>query len=144
MEIDFLQNTFMLYIVSSMLVTWVTLSNSRSYRNGSRMDRLKETLFCCALTGAISVPLVDYFTTIPSSISLLIGALVGILGYNGITNILNKLIEVIINIIPSSLSGVFNVPTRYQSHIFKHNVEDNDDDDEPPAPMRRSSHNARK
>lgn len=143
MEIDFLQNTFMLYIVSSMLVTWVTLSNSRSYRNGSRMDRLKETSFCCALTGAISVPLVDYFTTVPSSISLLIGALVGILGYNGITNILNKLIEMFINLIPSSLSGIFSAPTNYRTGIFSHRKDSDNDDDEPP-PVRRSSRDARK
>ena len=142
MEIDFLQNTFMLYIVSSMLVTWVTLSNSRSYRNGGRMDRLKETMFCCALTGAISVPLVDYFTTIPSSISLLVGALVGILGYNGISSILNKIVEMCINIIPSSLSGVFHPTTSYRSG-FLNRHKDDDDDDEPP-PVRRSSRDARK
>lgn len=140
MEIDFLRNTFMLYIVSSMLVTWVALSNSRSYRNGTRVDRLKETLFCCALTGAISVPLVDYFTTVPSSISLLIGALVGILGYGGISNVINKVIAIAINLIPSSLSGIFDAPSHYRSGFLS---QDDDDDDEPP-PIKRSSRNARK
>lgn len=134
MEKDFLQNTFMLYIVCSMLVTWVSLLNSRRYKNGTRFDRLKETLFCCAVTGAIAVPLVDYFTTLPSSISLLVGAFVGILGYDGIVGNLTKLVEMALNIIPSLLSGVSHSPT------YRRAVKD-DDGDEPP-PIRK--HDARK
>lgn len=139
MEIDFLQNTFMLYIVGSMLVSWIALINSRDYRTLSPINRFKEALFCCALTGAIAVPLVDYFTTIPSSISLIIGALVGILGYNGFVNLFSKVLELLLNLIPASLSGVFHVPTyrRFGKHP------DDDEGDEPP-PIRRRSDNARK
>lgn len=135
MKIDFLQNTFMLYIVASMFVTWACLANSRKYRNSTELDKLKETVFCCALTGAISVPLVDYFTTIPSSIVLFIGALVGILGYDGIINILSKIIEVAVNIVPSILSGVFNVPNYYRPNIF--NKRDTNDVEEPPPVRKR-------
>lgn len=139
MEIDFLQNTFMLYIVGSMLVSWIALINSHYYRTLSPINRFKEALFCCALTGAIAVPLVDYFTTIPSSISLIIGALVGILGYNGFVNLFSKVLELLLNLIPASLSGVFHVPTyrRFGKHP------DDDEGDEPP-PIRRRSDNARK
>lgn len=136
MEIDFLQNTFMLYIVCSMLVTWVCLLNSRSYKNGTKFDRLKETLFCCAVTGAVTVPLVDYFTTIPSSIALLVGALVGILGYGGIVGILTKLVDMFMNIIPNLLSGVNHIPT------YRSITKSDDDDGEEPPPIRKR--NARK
>ena len=139
MEIDFLQNTFMLYIVGSMLVSWIALINSRDYRTLSPINRFKEALFCCALTGAITVPLVDYFTTIPSSISLIIGALVGILGYNGFVNLFSKVLELLLNLIPASLSGVFKFPT--YRHFGKPSIED--EGDEPP-PIRRRSDNARK
>lgn len=137
MEIDFLENTFMLYIVASMLVTWVCLMNSQEYRQASRINRFKETLFCCALTGAIAVPLVDYFTTVPSSIALIIGALVGILGYRGILDILRKLGEITLNIIPSMLSGIFNVPT-HRTTIFKHPETKEEDGDEPPPIRKRN------
>ena len=139
MEIDFLQNTFMLYIVGSMLVSWIALINSHYYRSLSPINRFKEALFCCALTGAITVPLVDYFTTIPSSISLIIGALVGILGYNGFVNLFSKVLELLLNLIPASLSGVFNFPSYHR--FGKPPAQD--EGDEPP-PIRRRSDNARK
>ena len=137
MEIDFLENTFMLYIVASMLVTWVCLMNSQEYRQASRINRFKETLFCCALTGAIAVPLVDYFTTVPSSIALIIGALVGILGYKGIIDILRKVGEIALNIVPNVLSGVFNVPT-HRTVISKRPELNEDDGDEPPPIRKRN------
>ena len=140
MEIDFLQNTFMLYIVGSMLVSWIALINSRGYRTLSPINRFKEALFCCAITGAITVPLVDYFTTIPSSISLIIGALVGILGYNGFVNLFEKVLELVFNLIPTSLSGVFHVPTYRR---FGKPPAEEDGGEEPP-PIRRRSDNARK
>ena len=140
MEIDFLQNTLMLYIVSGMIVTWVCLVNSPEYRHGTRVERLKETLFCCAITGATSVPLVDYFTTVPSSIVLLNGALVGILGYRGITGLLSKFIEIVVNFVPSVLSGVFHVPSAYHYGFARKRdtIEPTDNmDAEPPPPRKR-------
>lgn len=90
---DFINNTYVLYLWSSMLITWITLSNSKAYRKASRFDRMREAAFCCSLTAALAVPLIDYFTILPQSISLFIGVAVGTIGHNGWKILINKLLE---------------------------------------------------
>lgn len=127
---DFVQDTFMLYTVLGMFVTWAALVNSRHYRRASRWDRMKETLFCSALTAAVSIPVLDYFPMLPHSITMFIGATVGTIGYSGWTALLNNIMALGLSIGQRRMGGG---SMSHSSPI----VRQDDEDDDPPMPVKR-------
>lgn len=127
---DFVQDTFMLYTVLGMFVTWAALVNSRHYRRASRWDRMKETLFCSALTAAVSIPVLDYFPMLPHSITMFIGATVGTIGYDGWTALLNNLMDLGLSFGRRRMGGSGFTKT---SSVLRHD----DEEEEPPLPVKR-------
>lgn len=96
-------DSYLLYLWSSMLISWITLSNSKAYRKLTRAGRARETAFCCSLTAALAIPLLDFFTTLPQSIALFIGVAVGTIGHSGWKILFSKLLDVAVDVLNDKL-----------------------------------------
>lgn len=90
---------------------------------------MKETLFCSALTAAVSIPVLDYFPMLPHSITMFIGATVGTIGYSGWTALLNNIMALGLSIGHRRMGGGMS----HSSPI----VRQDDEDDDPPMPVKR-------
>lgn len=89
-------DSYLLYMWGGMLITWVTLSNSKRYRSLTKIERFHEVAFCCSLTAALAWIIIDYFTGTPKSIVLFIGAMVGTIGPQGWVNIVDKIVKMLL------------------------------------------------
>lgn len=131
----------LLYTYVGMFVTLISLINTREFKQSTRIQKVTSAAFCCALTAAISIPMVQYFNEIPPSTSLLIGAIVGAIGHGGFTELLTRFLNVVFEV----LSNVFNNSSissfkfsKYKDNRRNNEPHDEDnDEDEPPLPKRK-------
>ena len=129
------ENDVLLYVVLSMLCTWFVQINSRQYRKAGRWERARNGFICSIFTAAVCIPMCEYFTSIPPSLSLLVGVVVGTLGREG----WDRLITLGMDIVQWRFTGsTYQRPPQYYrgggTSILR---EEEDDADEPPMPIRK-------
>lgn len=108
-----------------MVITFfVQLYMTKGLRRG-RLERASEAFICQLITASVSLPLIDYFTDMPPSIIMLVGAVIGTLGLSGWEKLAHSLVAIIFTIIDKG---------RNHQYILK-----DDDDDEPPMPIKRKN-----
>ena len=128
------ENDVQLYVFLSMLCTWFVQINSRHYRKASRWERARNGFICSIFTAAVSIPMCEYFTSVPPSLSLLVGVVVGTLGIEG----WNRLITLGMDIVQWRFTGSpYQRPPLYPRGGGSISTREDDDADEPPMPIRK-------
>lgn len=120
------ENELLLYVILGMLCTWFVQINSRKYKLAPRFERVRNSFVCSLFTAAICIPMLEYFATLPPSLSLLVGVVVGTLGIDG----WDRLISIALDLVQSKADSM----GRWRSSQPYHR---DTDDDEPPMPTRR-------
>ena len=128
------ENDVLLYVFLSMLCTWFVQINSRQYRKASRGERARNGFICSIFTAAVCIPMCEYFTSVPPSLSLLVGVVVGTLGIEG----WNRLITLGMDVVQWRFTGSpYQRPPLYPRGGGSISTREDDDDDEPPMPIRK-------
>ena len=128
------ENDVLLYVFLSMLCTWFVQINSRHYRKASRWERARNGFVCSIFTAAVCIPMCEYFTGVPPSLSLLVGVVVGTLGIEG----WNRLITLGMDIVQWRFTGSpYQRPPLYPRGGGAISTREDDDADEPPMPIRK-------
>lgn len=132
----------LLYVFLGMFCTWFVQVNSLKYKKAKRIEKVRNSFVCSLFTASVSIPLLEYFDSLPHSVTLIIGAVVGTLGQDG----WDRLIHLIIDVVQSRLGtnrygpyggGGYISTHRSDAHTTKQYGVD-DDDDEPPLPEKRT------
>lgn len=81
-----------IYIALGMVFSWFVQMQKGRARRENWKERMWSSLTCSFLTVSISLPLLEYFPQIPKSCTLLIGCLVGAVGFDGVQKLLTSLL----------------------------------------------------
>lgn len=112
------------YVVASMCETFVLHYYFHKADHRKKWGRVGDAVICQLLTAAISLPMIDTFTEIPASATLLVGAVIGTLGIKGWQRIARAIVEAAFRIAGIN-SGLSFAPPQ--------------EDEEPPSPIKRKT-----
>lgn len=129
----------LLYVFLGMFCTWFVQVNSLKYKKAKRFEKVRNSFVCSLFTAAISIPLLEYFDSLPHSVTLIIGAVVGTLGQDGWDRLINLILDVAQHRIGANRYGPYSGGYGGYSrpHSNPNNVSEVDDDEEPPLPIKR-------
>lgn len=79
----FLENSIYIYVTLAMVMTWLVQMYRGRKLKLTILDRFSDSFICSLFTASVCLPLLESFPELPKSISLLVGGIVGTLGFNG-------------------------------------------------------------
>lgn len=130
-------NEALLYVILGMFCTWFVQITQRKYRQASRFEKVRNAFVCSILTAAISIPILEYFTSLPPSICLIIGAVIGTLGFDG----WERLLDLVLDIAHRRAGGGYYGTTMHRPPPppMRPNIDMDAEEEEPPPPRKKNA-----
>ena len=84
----FLNNSIELYVMGAMFIAYIVQRYKNRFKELSRMERFFSSFMCSLFTIVFALPAIEVIPDLPKSAVLIIGAVCGSLGYEGIKDLL--------------------------------------------------------